>query len=347
MSTENTNIVPSNNNNLKPVWFGQKIIQEKTTVADAFNKCGLSWRVEKEPLYMEGGNGNFIAVRDNFLTVRNDLVKSDARRVLGVVKGRYEPIQNVESFSVVDSIVEESDAVVETAGVLKNGRIVYMLINLPGKVMMKEDILEKYILITNRHDGKGCMKALYTNVRVVCMNTLMLAIKSAEHGLNIRHARNKNEQIAIARKLLKDSSAYYGAMVDVYKQLAEHKVNTAFVNGYIEALVPNKKDNEESTKIGNIRNRIRDLFYKDQAGFDMDGVAGTAYGLLNATTQYIDHERTTRARGETSKVESRIDSTFFGSGSIMRQTAFSLLCREAGIDNAGRLTPSEEALTIN
>lgn len=332
---------------VNPVWHGlSKILPERCNVNQAIEHTGLSWQVEKEPVFANCGDEDYFAVEDKFFTVRNDLPKTDHRRILGVVGKKYNPIQNTEAFTVIDKLVDISGGVVETAGSLMNGKIVWLLVHLPEEKRVKDDKISQYLLVSNKHDGTMAMTGLFTGVRVVCNNTLTVALNGAKTGVSIRHTKNSGAQINEAKHILAEANKYFGRIVDMYELLANTKIDKAFVSGYLTALFPDK-DDEPTTRTLNIRESISTLYNKSQIGLQegQEAIRGTAYGLFQATTQYIDHHMTSRTSEGDDKRESKMRSVIYGAGAMLRQKSFNLICRGIGTDNNMPLT--EQALVTN
>ena len=103
---------------------------------------------------------------------------------------RYTPIQNLECFDFLDTVVDDSNAKYETAGSLYDGRVVWLLLNLNKPVQVDDDVTHNYLLLTNSHDGSSALKGLTTPIRVVCANTLRLAIDGKNNGFSFKHTSN-------------------------------------------------------------------------------------------------------------------------------------------------------------
>jgi len=143
-------------------------LENAATSAEAIKAAGLDWNVTKQPLFLEGG----MQLERALATVRED-----TGAVLGVVGKVYQPLQNKDAFSFFDAVVGIKEAMYHTAGALGKGECVWILAKLPGVVrVVGDDITEKYLLLTNRHDGWGSATVMFTPIRVVCQS----AIRSAE-----------------------------------------------------------------------------------------------------------------------------------------------------------------------
>ena len=173
-----------------PAWHQLGVVTKGAlTSAEAIEKAGLDWTVSLNPIFVGGidaGGEVYEKEVPNFFATMRDTDNS----VLGVVGNRYTPIQNIECFDFMDTVVDDSDAMYETAGSLHNGRIVWMLLNLNKSVQVDEDVTHNYLLLTNSHDGSSSLKGLNYSIRVVCANTLRMALGDMRNSFSFRHTKN-------------------------------------------------------------------------------------------------------------------------------------------------------------
>lgn len=159
-------------------WHGLgEIIQEAPTSDDAIRIAGLDWRVIQSELICKE-NGQVI---DGFKVNIRDTDK----KTLGIVTDRYKIVQNSEAFAFTDALLGEGVRY-ETAGSLASGRRVWMLAKLEDRIITDE-LIEPYLVFTNSHDGTGAVRVAITPVRVVCQNTLNLALQTAERQWSCAH----------------------------------------------------------------------------------------------------------------------------------------------------------------
>ena len=202
--------------------------------AEAIKMAGLDWTVSLRPLLTNSEMTNtLIDVKDNFATVRD----SD-ESVLGVVGKRYEPIQNSQCFDFLDRVLPDFDAKYETAGSLYDGRVVWMLLNLGQDVVVGEDKIVPYLLLTNSHDGSTAIKAMTTPVRVVCANTLALAVNNFQSSFSFRHTKNVENRIEEARNSLELSYKYVDGFTEEVEKLIDQQVTTDKFNEMVDLLMP-------------------------------------------------------------------------------------------------------------
>lgn len=316
----------------KPAWHNLgTVVAGQPTSADAIRLAKMNWTVGLEPVLADNGQGGFFEVDNAYLTARQDLAKDDSRRILGVVKGRYQPIQNADCFAIADDLVGESGARFETAGTLRNGRIVWLLAKLPSRITVKDDQLEKYLLLKSTHDGSGALQVMCTPVRVVCWNTLSMAVRGAKtaQSVSIRHTSNARARIDEAKRVLGLADSYFNAQAEMLDYLSGVQLPPEKTRAFLQTLIPDPAEGANKTRAVNARREIGSLYLGGQKGGNQTAVKGTAYGLLNAVVEYSDHRRTTRVgSGSVSKAESRMESVLWGSGADLKQKAVDLLLEQ-------------------
>ena len=186
-------------------WHGLgRIIMDAPASREALELAGLDWQLESRNIY--SGTGAMIpGYRAN--------VRSTDDAVLGVVSDRYRIVQNEEAFQFTDDLLGEG-VTYETAGSLQGGKKVWMLARLPRKYLIAGDQVEPYLVIFNSHDGSSGVKVAMTPIRVVCQNTLNLALNTAKRSWTARHTENVLLRVQDARETLQlDSNKLYENIV--------------------------------------------------------------------------------------------------------------------------------------
>lgn len=186
-------------------WHGLgRIIMDAPASREALELAGLDWQVESRNIY--SGTGAMIpGYRAN--------VRSTDDAVLGVVSDRYRIVQNEEAFQFTDDLLGEG-VTYETAGSLQGGKKVWMLARLPRKYLIAGDQVVPYLVIFNSHDGSSGVKVAMTPIRVVCQNTLNLALNTAKRSWTARHTENVLLRVQDARETLQlDSNKLYENIV--------------------------------------------------------------------------------------------------------------------------------------
>lgn len=303
--------------------LGTKVETEQTS-ENAIKLAGLDWDVSTQPLLANlapeaGLNVDGLAAVQGFKAT----VRSSDKKVLGVVGGRYQPIQNADAFAFFDGIVGAGEAVYHTAGSLDSGRKIWLMAKLPQDMVIpgfKDEAMERYLLLSNSHDGSGALRAFATTVRVVCQNTLNMALRgSAGEGISIRHTRNAAARLQEAKRVFSYATAYYDSMRTVAAGLAQAKYTEKQMVSLVESIFPAESEDEVSTRTANNRALVMDLF---DNGRGHQPIRGTAWAALNAVTEFVSHHRGTRMTDGKGQDESRLESIWFGSGRALSQKAF-------------------------
>jgi len=294
-------------------WHGLgTALDHPATSAEAILAAGLDWRVELFAAW----------AAEQPIPGAYGVVRMDRREPIAVVGKRYVPIQNREAFEFFDRLIGEGHAVYETAGALDRGRRIWLLAKLPGDVWVThEDAVGKYLLLTNTHDGKSPLRALFTPIRVVCENTLRAALHGGQQGgVSIRHVGDILEKAKEAQRLLGISVKYFDSFADQAIALASHSLTREALALYFQSLVPDPKDADPSRAVSTRETLVR--LFETGKGNALPSVRGTLWAALNAVCELIDHERPTRAkRGESEQLK-RFQSAQFGSGAQLREMAW-------------------------
>lgn len=324
-----------------PAWHGLgTVVEGQPTTAEALRQSRLDWTVETEPAFMEypspdnPGERCFSAVDAARLIVRNDLPRHDLRQVLGHCGKGYIPIQNTEAFAIGDALIDQGGMRWETAGSLRNGQLTFMLGAMPNELQIKDDVIKTYLLITNPHTGARSLDIQYTGIRVVCSNTYHAAIGEKKQArARILHTGSTRDQIKEAKRILRLGDTVWERNVRTLTQLADAKIDARFLEAYLAALYPIAPDAGPiaTRNTEGIHAAIRRLYDGEAAGSGQIAARGTAYGLFNATTEYLNR-REARVPKRLNKAERRFDRIMYGHDAETERVAMGLLCRQTGID---------------
>jgi len=301
-------------------------LDNPATAKEAIVASGLDWKVEMCDVYAAavrdvGGSLKNVPLQapDNQAVVR-ELDDS----VLGIVGKNYVPIQNEESFDLMDSVVGAGQAIYHTAGSLRGGRRVWMLIQLPGDLLITEkEIINRYLLLTNAHDGSSTLKMFFTPVRVVCMNTLTWALHQRKEGegINIRHCGDIESKVDEAKAALGFATRYYSELELASRKLIETRADQAMVDKLLESCFPRAMAEDATEREQSVLAQL-DWIASGNTGTVTPGTEGSLYAWVNAVAEYVDHNRHSRGTDETIKRSNRMDSIVFGGGRDKKQRAF-------------------------
>jgi phage/plasmid-like protein (TIGR03299 family) len=289
-------------------------LDKPATAEEAIKAAQLNYHVSKQPLYRHDGDG-YISVSGIFVTVRED-----TNTALGKVGTDYKVVQNSEAFCFFDSLVGEGEAIYETAGALGKGERIWILAKLPEYIKLNnEDIINKYLLLYNSHDGSSSIKAKLTPIRVVCNNTLSFALNDRkEKEISVRHTRNVEAKLKEAHKLLGLTNVIYSNLEEIFNKMTLRKIAGSELVGYVKTLIPDNPEALHNTKTENIRETIYKLY-------DQNELEPTVYKAYNTITEYVDHTMSTSAlTGPKNLYNKKLKSMWFGSGELLKQKAFKL-----------------------
>ena len=270
---------------------------------------GLDWQVEKRPLFTPRRSKNDFAEVPGFSAV----VRKDKRRVLGVVGKTWQPLQNQEAFAFFDPFIEAGVAEYHTAGSLKEGQYVWVLAKLRADPMtvVKGDELEKFLLLSNSHDGKAAIKVGFTPVRVVCWNTLTMAESdNASPFLRIYHRGNLKQTMAKVQEVVNITHRTFEATLEQYRFLAKRQVRN--IHRYVLDVLQVPDDAEEPPRA---LPHLVQLFESGQ-GQENPKVRGTYWAGYNAVTEWVDHHR--------GREGTRLAAAWYGEGRRIKQRALKI-----------------------
>ena len=260
-------------------WHGLGIqVQEAPASADALRLAGLDWNVVQEPIYTD-----FNEPIDGY----NANVQDSDRKVLGVVSDRYKVVQNTDAFSFTDELLGKGVRY-ETAGSLQEGRKVWLLARLPREYIIAGERISPYLVFSNTHDGSGSVKVAVTPVRVVCNNTLNLALSTAKRSFSMIHTGNIQDKIQEAKETLFMAEEYMDCLGIEFEQLRRQKMTDEQVKEYIELLLPMEKEPTpiQSKNIIRLREDMMKRYYDAP---DLQKVGSNAYRFINAVSDFATH----------------------------------------------------------
>lgn len=264
-----------------PAWHKIGIVlPESPTAEDAIVAAGLDWEVAGCPIYTTL-NDEKIKIPNYVANVRNT-----DNTTLGVVSDRYRVIQNKDAFSFVDSLCEEGELTFESAGSLEHGKQIWLLAHTPTKKILDDDF-EPYICFTNRHDGMGSVRCIMTPTRVVCQNTLNLALSGAKRSWSARHIGNIEGKIIEAQETLGLIDNYMEALNVEADRLASTKISDAAVERILDIAHPIALDASDTVK--RHHEEFKEQFFICLGAKDISQYKGSAYAVVNAITDYADH----------------------------------------------------------
>jgi phage/plasmid-like protein (TIGR03299 family) len=280
------------------------------TAEQMIRAAGLDWEVALRPargarkINRKGEFSRYEVVRVRRPTTNENEV------LLGVVSRRYQPLQNVEAFSFFDPIVGESKAYFETAGALGEGERIWVMAKMPGGMeVVRGDGCSKYLLLSNTHSGDGSVIVKFTAVRVVCQNTLMLAMDDGQKAYRVRHSRQMQFKLEELAGFLSITQEVFLKAEEQFKRMAKIQLTEGRLAHYLEAVFPltaaQKKNGEKPARWGYVR-----TVFETQADLQLPGVRGTLWGGYNAITRFEDYKQPQQEE----QPDQRLERAWFGGG---------------------------------
>jgi len=286
-------------------------------------EAGMDWRIESSDV-------NFMAENDRGHNLilpfaeQKVLYRSDTLEPLSVVSQRYQEVQPSEILEFYRDLTEHADFELETAGVLKGGRKFWALARTGQSATLRGgDVSHGYLLLATACDGTLATTAQFTNIRVVCNNTLVISLADGSGGV-VKVPHSTTFDADKVKQQLGVSVSQWDDFNYEMKQLTNRRVTQAEAANYLNRVFNDVKDDglilfntakKEKDAVPNAKamNQVMKMFNGQGRGADLDAAKDTAYGLLCSITEYVDHERRAMSR------EHRLDGAWFGSGAKLKQ----------------------------
>lgn len=294
------------------------VVSGLMTAQDALEKAHLTWGINRQPVMVNGIELPFPKDGESNPDAYQAICRSDNGACLGISKGRYEPITNVECFDFFDRLIGQGKAVYDTAGALRGGKQVWLLAKVDGEIQINGDAHRQYGLMLTSHDGSYALQVSWVLERVVCANTLSLALRGQSNTYKIRHSKSWKDKEAEAATVLGLGEHYFKSIQEALTSMTSKLLSPEDMAAFAEILLPSKTP-EVSTRTANIRAEISKLFAKGEGN-----KGASRWDAFNAVTDYVDHDATLRGDNST-----RLESAILGSGAALKQRAFGLLTDES------------------
>ena len=258
-------------------------VESALNSAEALEMSGLNWDVIQKPIMTTSGNlipGYKANIRDT------------DNRVLGVVTDRYRVVQNSEAFAFTDALLGDG-VKYETAGSLQDGKRIWILAKLPDKYIIEGEQIDPYLVFSSSHDGSGSIKVAMTPIRVVCQNTLNLALGTARRSWSTIHIGDLAAKMDEAHNTLLLAEKYMGRLGMEFSRLSKIKLSDQKVMEYIDLLLPM---DEQPTDIHrkNITRIREDMKRRYFDAPDLRHVGKNAYRFINAVSDFATHAKPLR-----------------------------------------------------
>jgi phage/plasmid-like protein (TIGR03299 family) len=289
------------------------VLDDPPTIEEGLRLAGLDWGVRREQLFTPSGQEApaFAIVRDT------------DQAILGAVGVKYRPLQNREAFNWFAPFLAAGEASLETAGSLAGGSRVWVLAKLnraPMEIAPGDDV-EKFLLLSNSHDGSLAVRVGFSPIRVVCNNTLSLAHASQDSQLiRLKHSSGVVTNLENVRDTIDAVNARFEATAEQWRRLARKDINQADLRKYVSRVLD--VGEQPGARLRNMLARIEELFEAGE-GNATQHVRGTYWAAYNAVTEWLSHER---GRSQ----DSRLGSLWYGDGAALNGRALAVALEIAG-----------------
>ena len=289
--------------------LGEKL-EEAPTISEAIEASGLDWEV---------GTKDLVTKDFQEVPAKATYRKSD-NAILGVVGPRYVPLQNRDAFDWFQPFIDNGECSLHTGGSLSDGQKVWVLAQLnrdPSEIVPGDEV-QKFILLSNSHDGTTSIRVGYTPIRVVCVNTLAAAHqKGVSQMLRIRHTASSKVNLDNVRDIMDNINMQFEATAEQFRFLASKNFNQHDVRKYVKVLLGCDKTHDDDLKT-RTRNTIRKVMTSIEGPKqDLPGVRGTWWAAYNGFNEYLNYEK-----GRSNN--NRMESLWFGQAGASNMQALNL-----------------------
>lgn len=292
-------------------------VMEKAKLNFFVDKCEL---VAKMPFSIHGNNevseimGDFAYKGNVYRACPNafSTYRTDKNIPLGLVKSKYEVIQNIDAFNFFDDAIGPDKAIWQTAGCFGYGHKIFVSAKLPIETTVGGDPINNYLVFSNSHDGSSSINIMFTPIRMICTNMLNAALQNADCYIRIRHTKSAQEKLQTGSEILRIACEYAKGSAQLYQALSTVHMTDEQVMKYLADLCLTDKEIEALSIFDNqhgykklinkdyltiertgisIRkaNQISSMFEYYLDGIGQKEIAGTAWGAYNAVTGFYSN----------------------------------------------------------
>jgi phage/plasmid-like protein (TIGR03299 family) len=261
---------------------------------------------------------------DRYLIERDPVGQEKEKAVLGLVGSRYVPLQNAEAFSFFEPFIRNGWASFHTAGALGNGERVWVQAQLSGQIIVVPgDAIDKFLLLSNSHDGSGAVTIRFTPIRVVCQNTLNYAMEGGSAVISVRHTKNIADNLdkAQVEELKRLVDKVFSEAKMLFGRMAALSLGADETDHFLELLFPRSESQRKAKKEPERWDRIKAVL--DDEDFTPPQTRSTLWALYNAIVRDEDY-RSSRETGQTA----RLERVWFGSGHDLKMKALNFARNE-------------------
>lgn len=300
-------------------WHGLgQTVDPNATVEEWRRAAGLEWEAKRAPVQFE----NEITNELQGFADKHVIYRSDTLKPLSVVSAEYKTVQPEAILGFFGELAKAGNFSIETVGVLKEGRRIWALARVGENASVMDDAVAPYLMLATSYDGTMATVARFTTIRVVCNNTLQAALCNADGNKAVTVPHNAIFKPGAVRQELGIALNSWEQFLLSANKMAGRKINDAEMDTYLQDLLSDfipygQVYNADKVRASKGYQRIVSLFKGAQLGAGQDAINGTVYGLLNACTQYVDHEK-----GRIN--DNRLEAAWFGPGAKIKDRAYTI-----------------------
>jgi phage/plasmid-like protein (TIGR03299 family) len=311
-------------------WHGLGTVVDKApTTSEAIALAGMDWTVNEQPLITCSEDGE-----PELIEGWKCLKRSDNNKTLHVCRDTYTPFQNVDAFKFFDPLLQDGDATLDAAVSLREGKRIAITAKIKDGIadVLPGDPVESYLVLFNAHDGSLALGIMFSNVRVVCANTLGFALNEqrvrgtyakfgagddvaiANKMVRLRHTANIKENLAVVQSAVNLSKRQFDLTIESYKAMAGTKMTTDLFRQYLTNVFATDLNvgTKEEKKIEDYTHYDRLMSNFDHGiGMDIKGVQGTVWAGFQAVTEFATHQR---GGDDIEGARNRLNQLWFGTG---------------------------------
>ena len=319
------------NSDLSQEWhrLGTVVAEAPKTTAEAMQLAGMDWNVEESPVITYSDRDSAPGLVEGWKVLR----RSDTRNTLHVCRDSWTPVQNSQAFEWFDPIIADGDAEISAAVSLQDGKRIAITAKIKDGIedVVNGDPIEAFLLLFNSHDGTLSLGIKFTNVRVVCANTLAIALQGERKTISddltwngktarIRHTKSIHANLDAVRDALDIQRRAFRYSIEEYRAMAKVDLSSAAFDRYLSTVF--QKQLEGDRKVTDLKQYEQLVQNFDNGiGADIKGVHGTLWGAYNAVTEWTTHQRSNSQDLESTR--DRLNSLWFGSSAQINDLAHS------------------------
>ena len=263
------------------VYPGVSNVDECTTAEEVMRKAKLNWTVAKCELAAKIP----VEYSHEYVDCSNayGIYRTDNNYPLGIVKGRYTPVQNTDAFRFFDNAIGKDKALWQTAGCFDGGKRIFVSAKLPNFITINGDPIENYLVFINSHDGSSGIKILFTPIRIICENVMTLAWRMKTNYISFRHTNSVYDKIDIAKEILgicderaKEAQEVYTFMA--HKKITDNEAQNIFANIIFTT--------NELQNIKDTGHTVQQIIYRDYNAIQDSGVSMKKVNTISEMNNY-------------------------------------------------------------